>query len=81
MAANGEQMMEEKQPSTFRRHFDIWKETVRYFVSHQGMESAGNMAFIRRLSAEADTLARKMGEDLPPGYPLGLHEATLAVLD
>ncbi len=44
-------------------------------------DRAGNMAFIRRLSAEADTLARKMGDGLPPGYPLGLHEATLAVLD
>jgi rubrerythrin len=44
-------------------------------------EPAGNLRFIGRLSREADTLAHKIGPDLPPGYPLELHQATSALLN
>jgi hypothetical protein len=43
-------------------------------------DSAGNLRFIGRLSQEADTLAHKMRSDLPPGYPLELHQATSALI-
>ncbi len=39
-------------------------------------DHAGNLQFILRLSQEADTLAHKMRAELPPGYPLELHQAT-----
>ncbi len=39
-------------------------------------DPAGNQRFIGRLSQEADTLAHKMRAELPPGYPLELHQAT-----
>jgi len=42
-------------------------------------DHAGNLRFIARLSQEADTLAHKIGADLPTGYPLELHKATLAI--
>jgi hypothetical protein len=44
-------------------------------------DDAGNLRFIGRLSSEADTLAHKMRLDLPPGYPLELHQATLALVN
>jgi len=40
----------DKQPSTIRRHFGIWREASRDFAVHQGMESAGNIAFLAMLS-------------------------------
>lgn len=40
----------DKQPSTAKRHFRIWREAGRYFAAHQGMESAGNIAFLAMLS-------------------------------
>jgi hypothetical protein len=43
-------------------------------------DPAGNLQFIGRLSREADTLARKMQTELPPGYPLELHQATSALI-
>jgi hypothetical protein len=42
--------------------------------------AAGNLKMILRLNDEAATLATKMGADLPPGYPLGLHAATKAIV-
>jgi len=44
-------------------------------------DHAGNLRFIHRLSREADTLARKMRANLPPGYPLELHQATSALVN
>ena len=44
-------------------------------------DHAGNLRFVLRLSREADTLAHKMRSDLPPGYPLELHQATSAILN
>jgi hypothetical protein len=44
-------------------------------------DPAGNLRFIGRLSREADTLAHKMQSDLPPGYPLELHQATSALIN
>lgn len=43
-------------------------------------DRAGNLRFIGRLSGEADTLAHKIGADLPPGYPLELHQAMSALI-
>jgi hypothetical protein len=43
-------------------------------------DHAGNLRFIGRLSQEADTLAHKIGADLPPGYPPELHQATSALI-
>lgn len=44
-------------------------------------DPAGNLRFVLRLSREADTLAHKMRSDLPPGYPLELHQATSAIVN
>jgi hypothetical protein len=44
-------------------------------------DTAGNLEFILRLSQEADTLAHKMQPDLPPGYPVELHQATRALIN
>jgi hypothetical protein len=44
-------------------------------------DPAGNLRFIGRLSQEADTLAHKIGADLPTGYPLELHQATSALIN
>jgi hypothetical protein len=44
-------------------------------------DRAGNLDFLARLSWEADTFAHKMKSDLPPGYPLELHEATMALIE
>jgi hypothetical protein len=44
-------------------------------------DDAGNLEFIRRLSREADTLAHKIGPNLPTGYPLELHQATSAIIN
>jgi hypothetical protein len=44
-------------------------------------DDVGNLRFILRLSAEADTLANKMRADLPPGYPLELHQATSILIN
>ena len=42
---------------------------------------AGNLRMLKRLSWEADTLAKKMQAGLPAGYPLELHRATIAIID
>jgi hypothetical protein len=44
-------------------------------------DAAGNLLFIKRLSDEANTLAHKMRDELPPGYPLNLHKATSALIE
>jgi hypothetical protein len=45
-----------------------------------GPDAGGSIEFIRRLGVEAETYANKMGDDLPPGYPLGLHQVTQQIL-
>jgi len=45
-----------------------------------GPDAASNIEFINRMSIEAETYARKMGDSLPGGYPLGLHAATRQIL-
>ncbi len=44
-------------------------------------DHAGNLRLLKRLSWEADTLAKKMAAGMPAGYPLELHRATTAIID
>ena len=44
-------------------------------------DHAGNLLFIRRLSNEADALAHDIQSNLPDTYPLGIHQATSALID